>query len=265
MFRQIFFPVTKPIIGVIHLPPLLGYPEFTSMETVVSLALKDLHALQFGGVDGVIVENEYDHPHQFTVGPEIIASFTQVMTRVIDQAVVPVGLEVLLNDWQGSLAIAKACGAKFVRLDFFVDKVRVKGKVIEPDPAEIMAYRQKLKANQVALLADIQVKYSELLEEKSLATSARQAIAGGADGLVITGQATGDMPALSDLQAARDAAGDFPVLVGSGTTPHNVADLLQYADGAIVGTALKSGPEPGDRVVRDKVQQLMQIVRAARV
>lgn len=264
MFQQIFFPVTRPVIGVIHLPPLLGYPEFTTMESTTALALKDLHSLQRGGVDGVLVENEYDHPHQFTVGPEIMASFTWIMYQVMEQATVPVGLEVLLNDWQASLAIAKACGAAFVRLDFFVDKVRVKDRVIEPDPAEIIAYRRKLKAEQVALLTDIQVKYSELLEEKLLATSARQAVTAGADAIIVTGRATGDMPTLTDLQEAREVVGDFPVLVGSGTTPANAAQLFQYADGAIVGTALKSGSEPADRVVEDKVRQLMQVVRPLR-
>jgi predicted TIM-barrel enzyme len=131
-------------------------------------------------------------------------------------------------------------------------------------PAEIIAYRRKLKAEHVAVLADIQVKYSELLEEKSLATSARQAVAGGAAAVIVTGTATGDMPALTDLQEAREAVGDFPVLVGSGTTPANVTELFQYADGAIIGTALKSGSEPDDRVVEDKVRQLMRTVRAIR-
>jgi membrane complex biogenesis BtpA family protein len=264
MFQQIFFPVSKPVIGVIHLPPLLGYPEFTTTEATLALALKDLHSLQRGGVDGVIVENEYDHPHQFTVGPEIVASFTWIIHKVMAQATVPVGLEVLLNDWQASLAIAKACGAAFVRLDFFVDKVKVRDRVIEPNPAEISAYRQKIKAEHVALLTDIQVKYSELLEEKSLAVSARQAVTAGADAIIVTGRATGDMPALTDLQEAREAVGDFPVLVGSGATPANAARLFQYADGAIVGTALKSGSEPADRVVEDKVRQLMQVVRPTR-
>lgn len=264
MFRQIFFPVTRPVIGVIHLPPLLGYAEFGGMEATLALALKDLHSLQRGGVDGVIVENEYDHPHQFTVGPEIVASFTWVMQKVIEQATVPVGLEVLLNDWQASLAIAKACGAAFVRLDFFVDKVRVRDRVIEPAPVEVAAYRRKIQAEHVALLTDIQVKYCELLEEKSLAVSAQQAVAGGAAAVIVTGTATGDMPVLADLRETREAVGDFPVLVGSGTTPANVGELMQYADGVIVGTALKSGAEPGDRVVEDKVRQLMGVVRGIR-
>jgi hypothetical protein len=150
------------------------------------------------------------------------------------------------------------------RVDFFVDKVRVRDRVIEPDPAEITAYRRKLQAEHIALLTDIQVKYSELFEEKSLAVSAQQAVAGGATAIIVTGTATGDMPVLADLRETREAVGDFPVLVGSGTTPANVGELMQYVDGVIVGTALKSGAEPGDRVVEDKVRQLMQIVRAIR-
>lgn len=34
--------------------------------------------------------------------------------------------------------------------------------------------------------------------------------------------------------------GDFPILIGSGVTNKNLPTLLQYADGAIVGTFLKN-------------------------
>jgi uncharacterized protein len=263
MFNQIF-KTTKPIIGMIHLPPLLGYPEFTAMEPIIERALADLRTLEQNGIDGVAVDNEYDHPHQLVVGPEIIASFTCVVNEIVKQATVPVGLEVLLNDWRGSFAIAKSTNAQFIRLDFFVDKVKIEAGIIDPNPVEITDYRRQIKAENLALFTDIQVKYSELLEEKTLTESAQQAMQHGANAIIISGKMTGDMPVLDDLQEVKQAVGGFPVLVGSGATPQNIRDLLQYADGVIVGTALKSGREVNDRIVADKVRNFMSSVQKFR-
>ena len=86
------------------------------------------------------------------------------MQEITRNAKVPVGLGVLLNDWRAALAIAKVTNAAFVRLDFFVDKVRIAAGVIEPQPDAVLDYRKKIGAENVALFTDIQVKYSELLE-----------------------------------------------------------------------------------------------------
>lgn len=250
---------------MIALPPLLGYPEFAGVDAAIERALGDLDTLQRGGVDGVCVENDYDRPHQLTVGPEIVASFTRIAGEIAKHASVPVGLEVLLNDWRASLAIARVIDASFVRLDFFVDRVRIAAGVIEPEADAVFAYRKHISAEHVALFTDIQVKHSELLEPgKSLATSARQAITHGADALIVSGRVTGDGPTQADLREAREAAADFPVLVGSGTTPQNVRNLFQYADGAIVGTSLKNSMAAHERVVSQRVTLLMDEVRMIR-
>lgn len=226
-------------------------------------ALADLDILQRGGVDGVCVENDYDRPHRLMVGPEIVASFTRVAQEVTRHSTVPVGLQVLLNDWRASLAIARVSGAQFVRLDFFVDQVRIGAGVIEPQPNAVIAYRKQIGAEHIALFTDIQVKHSELLKPgKSLTTSAHQAIAQGADALIISGKVTGDPPTLDDLRETRAAAADFPLLVGSGTTPQNVGELFCYADGAIVGTALKNSMASHERVVLERVKQLMDAARS---
>jgi uncharacterized protein len=264
LFHSIF-QESKPIIGMIALPPLLGYSEFSGVDDLIERALGDLNALEQGGVNGVCVENDYDRPHQLVVGPEIVAIFTRVTHEIAQHTKVPVGLQVLLNDWRASLTIAKATGASFVRLDFFVDRVRIAAGVVEPEPEAVIAYRKRIKAKSVALLTDVQVKYSELLEpEKTLSTSTQQAIAHGADAIVVSGRVTGEPPKLEDIREVRNAAGDFPVLIGSGTTPENVRGLFQYADGAIVGTAFKDGMASHDRVVPRRVRELMDTVQKLR-
>lgn len=260
MFHTIF-PKRKSIIGVIALPPLLGYPEFRDLDSVITRALADLDTLQHGGVDGVCLENDYDQPHQLTVGPEIVAAFTVIAKEVKRHANIPVGLQVLLNDWRASLSIAKVIDAEFVRLDFFVDKVRIAAGVIEPEPQSVLAYRKQIKAENILLLTDVQVKYSELLEPgKSISKSVRQAIANNSDAIIVSGKMTGESPTLKDLIEARKTAMEFPVLVGSGTTAQNVGELFHYADGAIVGTALKNSMAY-ESIVAERVKQLMDAVK----
>jgi predicted TIM-barrel enzyme len=91
------------------------------------------------------------------------------------------------------------------------------------------------------LLADVDVKHARPLGTGSqIAESAAEAAGRGlADGLIVTGKATGARIDLHDLRAVRDAVAGVPVLLGSGVTADTVAELLSHADGAIVGTALK--------------------------
>jgi membrane complex biogenesis BtpA family protein len=264
MFRKIF-PQPKPIIGMIALPPLLGYPEFSSIDAAIDRALTDLETLETGGVDGVLIENDFDQPHQIIVAPEIVASFTRIAQEVTKRSRIPVGVQVLLNDWRASLAIAKVTGARFVRMDFFVDRSRIAAGVIDPEPENVIAYRKKISAEDVALFTDVQVKYSELLESgKTLATSTQEAISHGTDAVVVTGNLTGEMPTLVRLREVRKAAQDCPVLIGSGAAPENIRELFQYADGAIVGTSFKNSMAADERVIPERVERFMKVVRAIR-
>ncbi|MEN9937749.1 MAG: phosphorybosylanthranilate isomerase [Chloroflexota bacterium] len=247
------------MIGMVSLPPLPGYSGSPGLDAILAAALADLDALRHGGADAALVENDFDRPHALTVGPEVTAAMTRAAAELAARGTLPIGAQVLLNDWRASLAVAAASGARFVRLDFFVDRARIAAGTIEPEPAAVLAYRTAIGAEHVALLADIQVKYSTSLEPgKTLAYSAVQAADAGADAAIVTGDATGDAPTVADLIEAR--AGGIPVLVGSGLTPANAAGLLAHADGAIVGTALRSGPGPLDRV---DVERVRRLVRAA--
>lgn len=256
------FPGPRPVIGMIALPPLPGYPTHAGIDALVEAALQDLAALEAGGVDGALVENDFDQPHTMAGGPEIHATMTRVTREVVARARVPIGVEVLLNDWRASLAIASATGARFIRMDFFVDRVMTKCGPFEPDPPAVLAYRRAIGAERVQLFADLQVKYSTPLGgPKPMALSAREAEAAGADAVIISGAETGIGPAASDLRAAR--AGALPVLIGSGLTPENADALIPLSDGAIVGTSLRSGRGASDRVVLAQVADLVRAVREA--
>ena len=60
LWTEKMFGVKKPIITMLHLDPLPGDPRFhygDTMERVVEHARADLHALQEGGVDGIMFSN----------------------------------------------------------------------------------------------------------------------------------------------------------------------------------------------------------------
>jgi hypothetical protein len=233
----------KTIIGVIHLPPLPGFDGHPGMPALVKHALADLDVLMHEGVDGVLVENEYDRPHQVTASDEVIAAMTEITQSVVSASRnIVVGCEILLNDPRASLQVAVAAGARFIRSDYFVDRMSRPGYgEFAIDPEGLVRHRNETAAG-VLILADIQVKYATMLEARPLAESARLASLYGADAVVVTGTATGDPPRLEDLLAA--AAGiavsgnSIPVLTGSGLTPGKARKLLGACDGAIVGTAL---------------------------
>ena len=57
------------------------------------------------------------------------------------------------------------------------------------------------------------------------------------------GSVTSPPPAvdLSDARVVKKTAPGLPVVIGSGATPETIADLLEVADAAIVGTSTKVG------------------------
>jgi membrane complex biogenesis BtpA family protein len=194
--------------------------------------------------------------------PETIAAMTVVAREMVRAARrAPVGVEILLNDPQASLAVAAMAGARFIRTDYFVDPMErpEHGGAMKIDPAGLLARRTELRADHVLILADIQVKYARMLVPRTLGESARLAREHGADAVIVTGTVTGEAPALADLREAAAGASPCPVLVGSGLDAANARALFAAADGAIVGTSLKTGAH----VDREKVQGLVAEAQAS--
>lgn len=248
------------MIGVIHLPPLTGYPDSPGLASVIEKALADLRAFEIGGADGVLVENFSDRPFRAEARPETIAAMTRVAGELVRAARdIVVGVEILLNDPKASLAVAHTVGAGFMRTDFFVDPME-RPEFDEPmhiDPQGLLDYRGDIGARDVSIIADIQVKFARMLVDRTLTESARLAAGHGADAIAVTGDETGDPPTVDTVERAKRGAGNHPVLVGSGLDRENATRLMAVADGAIVGTSLKSG----DYIDAGKVEALVDIVR----
>jgi len=251
----------KPfIIGMIHLPATLTYKGWPGLKKYIDKAKKDLKALEAGGVDAALLENDADSPCQVRGEGDVVAPMAIVAHELKKIAKIPLGVEVLLNDPKASLAIAKTCGLGFIRTDYFVDRMTRKGYgEFEIDPKGIMKYKKKINAANIKIFADVQVKHATMINKsKTISTSVKQAIKEGVDGVIVSGILTGTQPNIDDVKEANEAAaGKTSVLIGSGFSEANVEKLLKYADGAIVGSSVKRG----GKVDSKKVASLMKLVK----
>lgn len=239
--KKIFKRAERIVIGAIHFPPLIGYPKFPGLDVALKNALKDLRAFERGGVDGIIFENNYDIPHREQVESGVVAAMTYLGGVLRSETSLPLGVSVLWNDYRAALGIAKALGLAFVRIPVFVDKVSTDYGVFTGVARDAVRYRKRIKADDVAILADVHVKHAHLLSKASLATSATRAVAAGADALILTGRRTGMPPGSEEVKRVRGAVGRFPIFIGSGVNSQNIRPFLKHSNGVIVSTVLKRG------------------------
>lgn len=267
MARPALFPRgRKTIIGVVHLGELLGQPGFAGIERVVDDAVRDARALVEGGCHAVLVENWRDSSPGPFVGAETVACLARAGRAVVEAVPVPVGTNALPNDYRAAFGLARAVPHAFVQLDVLPDAVRTDFSVstappfdVRVDRADLARWRRELGADGVPLLGGVHPKHYALLEPaRSLEASAREAVAWGADAVVVTGARTGSAPDPERIATVRRAVGpDVPVVVGSGLDLKNAAALLERADAAIVGTAFKT-PD-FSRVLVEKVAALVAL------
>jgi hypothetical protein len=254
----------KPVVGMVHLPALPGAPKFSGdFGAVREAALRDAQRLEAGGVDALMVENFGDAPfYPDDVPKHVVASMTRIAAEIEGEVDLPLGINVLRNDATAALSVAAAVEAALVRVNVHVGARVTDQGIVEGQAHETVRLREQLDT-EVAVLADLDVKHSAPLAERPLdAEAVAEPVERGlAEGVVVSGAGTGHEVAgdhLSAVASARDEAGlDAPIFVGSGVTPENVGDLLDIADGAIVGTALKEGGETTSPVSVERVEELV--------
>ena len=273
-FRNLF-DVTMPVIGMIHLPALPGSPHCDmsggfekAWSRIQSSVVADAKALAAGGVDGIMIENFGDVPFfPGTNPPQVLSLMTSIAAMIRVETGKRIGINVLRNDGNSALAIALAAGAGFVRVNVLSGARVTDQGVIQGAAHEIMRYRQQIGAGHIAVLADVQVKHSTPLGAQApLAQDVddlcKRAVA---DGVIVSGSGTGKAVDLESLRATKAAAGDHPVLVGSGAAIDNIDAICRHADGLIVGTAFKRGGSVAAPVEVSRVAAFMSAVADIRL
>ena len=255
------FVVGKPLIGMIHLLPLAGSVRYVkrSSTEILDAALRDLHALESGGADGMIVENLGDAPYAITAPRETVAMMAVIVHQLVEKAHIPVGVNVLRNDGLASMAIAAATGASFIRVNVFSGVAFSDQGTIEGQARDLHWLRRDL-GTETRIFADVHVKHAAHLT--SIEEAAIDAERNGPDGLIVSGIATGRRTPPDDLQTVKSST-SLPVFVGSGVRIDNVS-TYRDADGFIVGTLLKREAVVGAPVDVDRVRALAEAVASLR-
>ncbi|SDJ21514.1 hypothetical protein SAMN05216226_101170 [Halovenus aranensis] len=262
------FAASTPLVGMAHLPALPGAPRHEqSRDKLRARALADAHTLTENGVDGVLVENFGDAPfYPDEVPAHVVAEMTATARELSLAVDTPLGVNVLRNDAEAALAVAAAAGGSFIRVNVHTGAAVTDQGLLEGQAHETVRLRERLDA-EVAVFADIDVKHATQLGTRDRATLVRETIDRGlADAVVVSGPETGepadDEDLLVTLDGRDEATRDVPVFIGSGVTPETAPALLDRADGAIVGTALKDGEQTTNRVDADRVRALVEAVRS---
>lgn len=260
MARELFGP-GKVLIGVVHLLPLPGSPRWNgNLKSVLNRARVEAGILQDGGAHGIIVENFGDAPFRTgRVEPETVAAMTLTVEQVRNAVTLPVGINMLRNDAVSALAIALATGAEFIRVNVHYGVMATDEGIVEGEAYETTRRRRSLNAD-VSILADVLVKHAAPVGQSDIGLVAQETTRRAlADGLIVSGPATGQATNSFDVSVVRRAVPDGFVLVGSGISESNVWRILEHADGAIVGTSLKREGNVANPVDPERVRRLADL------
>lgn len=259
---QSMFGVRRALIGVIHVAALPGTPgSKLCVAAITEAAAEEARVYEAAGVHGLIIENTHDRPYlKSAVGAEIVAAMAVIGAGVRRAARLPLGVQVLAGANECAMAVAHACGASFVRVEGYVFAHVADEGMIESSAGALLRYRKAIGASGIRVFADIKKKHSAhaITGDVDIAETARAAEFFGADGVIVSGVATG-RPTDADEVTAVSAAVGIPVLVGSGVTLENAASYGD-ADALIAGSSVKEGglwPNPLDA---ERVRALAQAI-----
>ena len=248
---------------MIHLKALPGTPKNTlNSSEIIRAALLEANMYTKAGVNAIMIENMHDVPYlKGSVGHEISSLMTLVGYLIKQKTQLPVGIQILAGANNEALAAAKAAGLDFIRAEGFVFAHVADEGIIQAQAGELLRFRKKIGADDIAIFTDIKKKHSShaITEDVSLLDTAKAAQFFLSDGIIITGSHTGITASIEELKSLKSLA--FPILVGSGITKDNIANYWPLCDGMIVGSHFKKEGYWGNELEYDRISEFMQLVK----
>ena len=243
----------KPIVAVLHAAPSPGVPGAGDVRAAVERVATETKLLVELGVDGLLVENAHDAPAlpEGDLGPEVAAYMTRIAATVKRFAGRrPVGVRVLGGANRTALAVALAAGCDFVRVDTWAT-----------DPAaaaRFHRYQEAVGAGHIPMFADLRARTPAEATELVATLEAMRPAA-----VTVLGPSYGQRPAEGVLEAVAWAT-DLPVFVGGGLTAESLPDVVDLADGFLVGSGIKENENWMAPVSEEAVRRLVGAVEYAR-
>jgi len=265
VIETIFHQCRKPVIGMVHFPPLPEAPLYDKsggLDFILDRVKHDLEALQEGGIDAVMFCNENDRPYVFGADFSTVAVMSYVIGTLAKEIKVPFGVDVLW-DPKAALAVAKASGGKFIREIITGTYVSDMG-IWNNNVGETFRYRKAIDAEDIAIFFNISAEFAYNLDRRPQEQIAKSVeFSSLADVILVSGPMTGQSPTSESIARVKDNVG-IPVFTNTGLRKDTVKDILSVADGAIVGTSLKRDKITWNEVDINQVKDLMKEVKRVR-
>lgn len=260
------FGADKPIIAMVHFPPLPGSPHYDSglgMAGIIDSAGRDIEKLQEGGIDAVMFGNEGDRPYLTKATPESLAAMAAAITAVMSRLTVPFGVDYLW-DPVATVALGVATGARFGR-EVMTGVYDSDMGVWAPDCAGALRLRHNLARDDLKLMYNVNAEFASPMGNRPIPQRAKSAVFSAlADVVLVSGPMTGQAVDASDLRAVKQVVQDVPVFANTGVNIDNVKDILSVADGCVVGTHFKVDGNTWNPVDSDRVRRFMDHVHKLR-
>jgi membrane complex biogenesis BtpA family protein len=261
------FNVKKPVIGMCHLqamPGDSGYDKKGGLDKIIELARADLLALQEGGVDGVLISNEFSLPYLTKTEPITAIAMARVIGELRSEIKIPYGVNVLW-DATASIDLAVATGAKFVR-EIFTGVYASDFGLWDTNVGQVARHRMAVSGEDVKLLFNIVPEAANYVGSRSIEQITKSTVFNcQPDGLCVSGLTAGAATDSSILAKVKENAGSTPVVVNTGVTDRTAVELLSIADAAIVGTYFKKDGIFENATDAKRVEKLMAEVRQMRL
>lgn len=256
------FKVEKPIIALLHLRALPGDPLFSdgdSVEKVIEYAREELIALQNGGVDGILIANEFSLPYEKKVSYITVAAMGRIIGELKKDIKVPFGVNIVSNPI-ATIDLAAAVGADFVRSTFTGAYIGENG-ITDTNIPETLRRKKALRLDNLKLLYKVNPESDVYLTERNIEKITKSLIFHCfPDGLCVSGSSAGTETASSLITKVKNSAKDTPVFCNTGCVKENIIEKLSCSDGACVGTAFKKDGKFENFVEEQRVKEFMEVV-----
>lgn len=252
----------KPIIAMVHFPPLPGSPRYDAklgMAGIIDSAAKDIESLQKGGVDAMMFGNEGDRPYILKATPESLAAYAAAVSALKPLIKRPFGVDYLW-DPVATVALGVATGARFGR-EIMTGVYDSDMGLWQPDCAAALRLRHNLARDDFKIMYNINAEFASPVGTRTIAQRAKSAVfASLADVVLVSGPMTGEAVETSDLKEVKSVLPDTPVLANTGVNKENVKSILAVADGVVIGTHFKVDGNTWNPVDPARVARFMEQV-----
>ncbi|MFN4045719.1 MAG: BtpA/SgcQ family protein [Acidilobaceae archaeon] len=275
----------KPLIGVIHLPPLPGSPGYRrsrfpdvggsvwSIEKIVEYAVSQAKIYENAGFDGVIIENYGDKPYNVRAGAGQAAALSRIVYSTVREVSIPVGVNVLWNSGYEAVYVAHVSGASFIRV-YNLCELRVSQEgILYPEArrvakalGELGAYEDIYSGN-LSIMTDVSTRQTIMQQQpidmRAIIRDCVERCGIPIHAIIISGARIGEEPGYDATEAARTVTRDIYVklFMGSGVSHINISKYWELVDGFIVGTSVKLGNRVENPVSEEKAASLAKLVK----